>query len=76
MRKGLPALWGGVIRVCTFACLLALSFAFRAEAQLLSVKAEPRWPWNGLVDITVSVPEGGSGGKWLRRIGLPAAVWL
>ena len=71
MRKGLPALWGGVIRVCTFACLLALSFAFRAEAQLLSVKAEPRWPWNGLVDITVSVPEG-----VLEASGSGASVYL
>ncbi len=47
-----------IARSCVFAFLFALAFAFRADAQLLSVKAEPRWPWNGLVDITVSVPEG------------------
>ena len=33
--------------------LLCLAFVCLAEMpRVVSVKVEPRWPWNGLVDIT------------------------
>jgi formylglycine-generating enzyme required for sulfatase activity len=37
--------------------LLAMA-AISAFAQIAKVTATPRWPWNGLVDITVSIPGG------------------
>ena len=36
--------------------LICLAFAYMAESpRVVSVKAEPRWPWNGLVDITCNM---------------------
>ena len=43
-----------------YAFVFALAFAFRALAAgpTVSVEAVPRWPWNGKVDITITVQGG------------------
>ncbi len=42
-------------RLFLLLCLIGIGVALRAEVKVKDVSVKPRWPWNGLVDITYSI---------------------
>ena len=42
-------------RILLLLCLVGGMAALHAEVKVKNIAVKPRWPWNGLVDITYSI---------------------